>query len=61
MVTQVVPEGLTELGSNLTDVDKEQIDAFRRQGTPWDKTATLVPISSDQNGKVDRFFKLQLP
>lgn len=55
MVTQVVPEGLTELGSNLTDVDKEQIDAFRRQGTPWDKTATLVPISSDQNGKVDRF------
>ena len=55
MVTQVVPEALTELGSNLTDVDKEQIDAFRRQGTPWDKTATLVPISSDQNGKVDRF------
>ena len=54
MVTSVVPSALTELGSNLTGVDKEQIDAFKRQGTPWDKTATLVPISSDQNGKVDR-------
>lgn len=55
MVTAVAPKALEQLGSNLTGVSQEQIDAYRRQGTPWDKTATLVPISSDMNGYVDRF------
>ena len=49
--------GLVALGSYLTGVTKEKIDAYKRSaGAPWDKTATLVPVGSDGLGNPTEFF-----
>jgi hypothetical protein len=49
--------GLVALGSYLTGVSKDKIDAYKRSaGAPWDKTATLVPVGSDGLGNPTEFF-----
>ena len=52
-----VGAGLVAVGSYLTGVTAEQIDAYKRSvGAPWDETATLVPTGSDENGNPTEFF-----
>jgi len=53
VATTAVPASLTSLGLTLTGADQEQIDAYKRSfAAPWDKTATLVPLATDENGKI---------
>ena len=48
--------GLVALGSALTGVTKEKMEAYKRSsGAPWEKTATLIPIASDKNGNPTQF------
>ncbi len=55
--TMAIPTGLTKLGTSLTGVDEEKIEAYRRSfAAPWDKTGTLVPLASDKNGNPTQFF-----
>jgi hypothetical protein len=54
--TSMLPAGLVSLGSALTGVDKEKIDAYKRSfAAPWDRTASLIPIASDKNGNPTQF------
>ena len=48
--------GITAVGSYLTGVTYDQIKAFQRQGTPWEETATMVPVGSDKDGNPLEFF-----
>ena len=48
--------GLVAAGAYLTGVSYDQIKAFQRQGTPWEETATMVPVGSDENGNPTEFF-----
>ena len=48
--------GITAVGSYLTGVTYDQIKAFQRQGTPWEETATMVPVGSDKDGNPTEFF-----
>jgi|TARA_S200002703_G_scaffold8532_2_gene8628 hypothetical protein len=51
--TTAFPAGVTSLGLALTGSDREQLDAYRRSfAAPWDKTATLVPLATDENGRI---------
>tara|TARA_R100000541_G_C1896042_1_gene83884 strand:+ start:1169 stop:5308 length:4140 start_codon:yes stop_codon:yes gene_type:complete len=44
-------------GMALTGVDKDQINAYQRSfAAPWDRSAMLIPIASDKNGKVTEFY-----
>ena len=55
--TMAIPTALTKLGTSLTGVDEEKIEAYRRSyAAPWDKTGTLIPIASDKNGNPTQFF-----
>ena len=48
---------LTKGLSALTGVAQEKIDAYKRSyAMPWDKTATLIPIASDENGNPTELF-----
>jgi len=52
-----VGPALQSAGMALTGVDKDQIDAYQRSfAAPWDRSAMLVPIASDKNGKVTEFY-----
>ena len=54
--TSMVPAGLVSLGSALTGVEKEKIDAYKRSfAAPWDRTASLIPIASDKDGNPTQF------
>jgi hypothetical protein len=54
--TSMLPAGLVSLGSALTGVEKEKIDAYKRSfAAPWDRTASLIPIASDKNGHPTQF------
>lgn len=54
--TSMLPAGLVSLGSALTGVEKEKIDAYKRSfAAPWDRTASLIPIASDKNGNPTQF------
>ena len=48
--------GITAAGAYLTGVTYDQIKAFQRQGTPWEETATMVPVGSDEFGNPTEFF-----
>ena len=51
-----VPAGLTAAGLALTGSDKEQIDAYKRSfAAPWEKTATMIPTSTDEAGNITGF------
>ena len=55
--TMAIPTGLTKLGTSLTGVDEEKIEAYRRSfAAPWDKTGTLIPLASDKDGNPTQFF-----
>tara|TARA_R110002020_G_scaffold17455_3_gene61290 strand:+ start:52 stop:3966 length:3915 start_codon:yes stop_codon:yes gene_type:complete len=47
---------LTSLGMALTGVTKEKIEAYKRNGAPWDRTGTLIPIASDRHGNPTQMF-----
>jgi len=54
--TSMLPVGLVSLGSALTGVEKEKIDAYKRSfAAPWDRTASLIPIASDKDGNPTQF------
>ena len=54
--TSMLPAGLVSLGSALTGVEKEKIDAYKRSfAAPWDRTASLIPIASDKDGNPTQF------
>ena len=54
--TTALPTGLVALGSALTGVTKEKIDAYKRSfAAPWDRTASLIPIASDKDGNPTQF------
>ena len=58
-VTTAFPAAVTELGLQLTGSDREQLDAYKRSfAAPWDKTATLVPVATDDNGKIKEMINL---
>ena len=43
--------------STLTGVDQEKIEAYKRSyAMPWDRTATLLPVASDENGNPTQLF-----
>ena len=43
--------------STLTGVAQEKIDAYKRSyAMPWDRTATLLPVASDENGNPTQLF-----
>ena len=51
-----VPAGLTAAGLALTGSDQEQIDAYKRSfAAPWEKTATMIPTSTDAAGNITGF------
>jgi hypothetical protein len=53
VATTALPASLTTLGLTLTGSDRDQLDAYRRSfAAPWDKTATLVPLATDDQGKI---------
>jgi len=54
--TAAMPTALTSLGMALTGVTKEKIEAYKRNGAPWDRTGTLIPVASDRNGNPTQFF-----
>ena len=56
VTTGSLPAGLVALGSALTGVTKEKIEAYKRSSAaPWDKTASLIPIASDKDGNPTQF------
>jgi len=54
--TAALPTALTSLGMALTGVTKEKIEAYKRNGAPWDRTGTLIPIASDKDGNPTQMF-----
>ena len=51
-----VPAGLTAAGLALTGSSQEQIDAYKRSfAAPWEKTATMIPTSTDEAGNITGF------
>tara|TARA_Y100001973_G_C5206912_1_gene342137 strand:+ start:2873 stop:6781 length:3909 start_codon:yes stop_codon:yes gene_type:complete len=55
--TASIPTALLAIGSTLTGVDNEKVDAYKRSfAAPWDRTATLIPIASDKDGNPTQFF-----
>ena len=58
-VTTAFPAAMVELGTKLTGTDQDQIDAYKRSfAAPWDKTATLVPTGTDNNGNITQMMNL---
>ena len=56
VTTTTLPTALVGLGSALTGVTKEKIDAYKRSfAAPWDRTASLIPIASDKDGNPTQF------
>lgn len=51
-----VPAGLVATGLALTGAKQEQIDAYKRSfAAPWEKTATMIPTSTDAAGNITGF------
>jgi len=51
-----VPAGLVATGLALTGAKQEQIDAYKRSfAAPWEKTATMIPTSTDSSGNITGF------
>ena len=51
-----VPAGLVATGLALTGAKQEQIDAYKRSfAAPWEKTATMIPTSTDSSGNITSF------
>ena len=51
-----MPYGITKAAIGLTGADEKQIEAYQRSfAAPWDKTATLIPVSTDEQGNVTSF------
>lgn len=58
-ITTAIPTGTVALGSMLTGATEEQIAAYKRSfAWPWEKTATLVPISTDKDGNIKEVMNL---
>ena len=48
-----LPVGLTATALAMTGADKEQLEAYKRSfAAPWEKTATMIPTSTDANGNI---------
>ena len=51
-----LPYGITKAAIGLTGANQEQIDAYQRSfAAPWDKSATLIPVGTDDQGNVTSF------
>ena len=47
------------VGMAVTGANQEQIAAFKRSfAKPWEKTATLLPVSTDDEGNIKRYYCL---
>ncbi len=58
-ITTAIPSGTVALGTMLTGATEEQIAAYKRSfAWPWEKTATLVPLSTDKDGNVTEVMNL---
>ncbi len=52
----VVPASVSSLGSSISGVSQEEMDAYKRSfGTQWEKGAVLVPIGKTEDGKLEYF------
>lgn len=50
--TMVAPLALQQTAMALSGVDKEQLDAVRRNGPSWARNHTLLPTSTDEDGNL---------
>jgi hypothetical protein len=51
-----LPVGLTKAGMALTGAEQEQLDAYKRSfAAPWERNATLIPTSTDEQGNITGF------
>jgi len=51
--TAVVPAAALEMAYAVTDVTREEMEAFKRSfGAPWMKGATLIPTGRTKDGKI---------
>ena len=58
-VTTGIPAGATAIGMMATGANEEQIAAWKRSfAWPWEKTATMVPISTDDKGNIKEMMNL---
>jgi hypothetical protein len=49
-----IPLGMYELGTQLSGVSKDEMEAYRRSfGAPWEKNAMLIPTGRDENGNIE--------
>ena len=55
-VAGVAPLAAVDLGSAMSGVPKEIMEAYKRSfGAPWEKGAILIPIEQDEDGNVKYF------
>jgi len=58
-VTTAIPAGAVSVGMAVTGANQEQIAAFKRSfAWPWEKTATLLPVSTDDEGNIKEVINL---
>ena len=58
-MTTGIPVGATAVGMMATGANEEQVAAFKRSfAFPWEKTATLIPISTDDKGNITEVVNL---